>query len=68
MNIIIKEWTRPATSGEGEIFSRLWSAEEPKAILMIAHGMAEHSARYDDFGRYLAGHGWLVCMNDHAGH
>lgn len=68
MNITMQEWTRPAKSGEGEIFSRLWAPEEPRAILMIAHGMAEHSARYDDFARRLAAEGFVVCMNDHAGH
>ncbi len=68
MNILTQEWTRPAQSGEGRIFSRLWAPEEPRAILMIAHGMAEHSARYDAFARHLASQGFVVCMNDHAGH
>jgi alpha-beta hydrolase superfamily lysophospholipase len=30
--------------------------------------MAEHSARYDEFARFLAGHGFAVYMNEHAGH
>lgn len=63
-----KEWTRAATSGKGAIFSRLWAPETPKAVLMIAHGMAEHSARYNEFATFLAEQGWVVCMNDHAGH
>ena len=62
------EWTSPAHSGEGEIFSRLWAHEEPKAVLLLVHGMAEHSARYADFGSFLAQHGFAVFMNDHAGH
>ena len=66
--MVTKEWMRPATSGEGQIFSRLWAADEPKAILLLAHGMAEHSGRYSAFGSYLAQKGWVVCMNDHAGH
>ncbi len=68
MNITTREWTRPASRGEGEVFSRLWAPENPRAILMIAHGMAEHSARYDAFARHLANEGWVVCMNDHIGH
>lgn len=63
-----KEWTRPASSGQGEIFSRLWAGEKPRAILEIAHGMAEHSGRYDAFAAYMAEQGFAVCMNDHAGH
>ncbi len=42
--------------------------EQPKAILGIAHGMAEHSARYASFAEFLTAHGFAVCMNDHAGH
>lgn len=63
-----KEWTRPASSGEGNIASYLWAPEQPTAILMIAHGMAEHSARYDAFANFMAQNGFAVCMNDHAGH
>ena len=68
MQVNKKDWRRPAASGQGEIFSRLWAPEAPKAVLMIAHGMAEHSARYDEFATWLAGQDWAVCMNDHAGH
>lgn len=68
--IQIREWASPASSGEGEILSRLWAADTtpPAAVIQIAHGMAEHSGRYDDFARYLAENGFVVCMNDHAGH
>ncbi|MDR1272820.1 MAG: lysophospholipase [Clostridiales Family XIII bacterium] len=45
-----------------------WKANEPKALLQIAHGMAEHPARYDDFARFLTDHGISVYMNEHAGH
>lgn len=64
----VKEWFRPASSGWGQIFSRSWTEGEPKALLIIAHGMAEHSGRYDHFARFMAEHGFAVYMNDHAGH
>lgn len=38
------------------------------AILQICHGMAEHIDRYDDFARYLASKGVVVCALDHKGH
>ncbi|QUH18451.1 alpha/beta fold hydrolase [Alkaliphilus sp. B6464] len=63
-----KQWMRSASSGDGKIFSRLWVGEEKRAVLQIAHGMAEHSARYDDFACFMAEHGYVICMNDHAGH
>ena len=40
----------------------------PKAVIKIAHGMVEHSARYDDFAKFLNAHGYIVVMNDHRGH
>ena len=42
--------------------------QNPKAVVKIAHGMAEHSARYDDFAQYLNKQGYVVVMNDHRGH
>lgn len=69
MSVTVKEWFRPASSGWGQIFSRSWLGDRPpKAVLLIAHGMAEHSGRYDHFARFMAEHGFAVYMNDHAGH
>lgn len=63
-----KSWYRDNDDGSGSIFSQMWIGENPKALLQIAHGMAEHSERYDDFARFLASNGYVVFMNDHAGH
>lgn len=40
----------------------------PKAVVQIIHGVAEHAARYDSLGRFLADHGILVVGEDHPGH
>lgn len=40
----------------------------PKGLVKIAHGMVEHSARYDDFAKFLNSRGYIVVMNDHRGH
>ena len=40
----------------------------PKAVVQIAHGIAEHVERYDDFAAFLAEHGFAVVANDHLGH
>ncbi|MFI3172767.1 MAG: alpha/beta fold hydrolase [Eubacteriales bacterium] len=63
-----KSWYRQSACGEGEIYSCGYFIENPKAILQIAHGMCEHSGRYDEFARALAEAGYLVCANDHLGH
>lgn len=58
------------TSHDGkEIQLYVWDdVAKPKAVVKIAHGMAEHSARYNDFAEYLNKRGYIVVMNDHRGH
>ena len=41
---------------------------EPAAVLLIAHGVAEHIVRYDPFAQHLAENGIAVYGNDHLGH
>ena len=48
---------------------RRWLPETPpRAIVQIAHGLAEHSQRYQDFALALNGAGFGVYANDHRGH
>lgn len=55
--------------GAGRIFCCKWSPQgEPKAIVQIVHGIAEHIARYDTFANYLTEFGYLVVAEDHMGH
>ncbi|MFO7842063.1 MAG: alpha/beta hydrolase [Fidelibacterota bacterium] len=42
--------------------------EKPLASVQIAHGMAEHAARYEEFAGYLCKNGIAVYANDHRGH
>jgi alpha-beta hydrolase superfamily lysophospholipase len=51
------------------INTNLWlPVTSPKAVIQIAHGMAEHSARYDRFARFLTKEGFAIYANDHRGH
>lgn len=45
-----------------------WQGEEPKAVLVIAHGMGEHALRYTQFAEELVAQGFVVYANDHRGH
>ena len=45
-----------------------WLPEQPKAIVQIIHGMAEHINRYDHFAQFLVEHDFAVVGNNHAGH
>ena len=70
MSIIHTTFSRPSANGEGSLFSQKWvdSAMTQKAVVQIAHGMNEHSGRYDRFARFLAEQGYAVYANDHIGH
>lgn len=69
MKIIRKEYSVPSKSGVADVFARCWMPSEgTKAIIQIAHGMAEHGERYEDFAAYLCGKGFAVLVNDHVGH
>jgi alpha-beta hydrolase superfamily lysophospholipase len=43
-------------------------AGRPRAIVQIAHGMAEHAGRYRRLMQALAAAGYAVYANDHRGH
>ncbi|MEO5852861.1 MAG: alpha/beta hydrolase [Nocardioides sp.] len=41
---------------------------EPRGIVQIAHGIAEHALRYDRLAKSLTAAGYRVHANDHRGH
>jgi len=43
-------------------------ADNARAVLVIAHGMAEHKARYYPFMEFLAANGIASVAEDHRGH
>jgi alpha-beta hydrolase superfamily lysophospholipase len=54
---------------EGQVFYRFWTPErEPRRIVVIVHGYAEHSGRYAHVAETLAAGGAVVCAPDHIGH
>lgn len=59
-----------SSTGVNRIRTLIWAddAITPIGVVQIAHGMAEHIGRYDDFARMLASNGFVVCGNDHLGH
>lgn len=60
----------PFVSHDGRTIEMyVWDQVElPKGVVKIAHGMVEHSARYNDFALFLNSNGFIVVMNDHRGH
>src|SRR6476620_11999753 len=52
-----------------DVFVNRWLPDGPaKAVVQIAHGLAEHSSRYARFAQRLTDHGYAVYGSDHRGH
>jgi len=51
------------------LYYQCWLPDrEPGAILVVAHGMAEHSGRYVNLANYFVPKGYAVYGLDHRGH
>jgi acylglycerol lipase len=54
---------------EASIYFQCWLPEsEPKAVLLIVHGLAEHSGRYMNIVNHFVPLGYAVYGMDHLGH
>lgn len=59
----------PSTDGSTTVHGIIWwPQEDPRGIVQLVHGMAEHIMRYDSFARYLNEQGFVACGHDHVGH
>lgn len=50
------------------LFTQIWIPQSPRALVILSHGYAEHSGRYQHVASYLAEHGFAVYALDHRGH
>jgi alpha-beta hydrolase superfamily lysophospholipase len=64
-----EEWTLPGHRGV-ELFARTWlpAGDVPRDVIVIAHGYAEHGARYGNLVDRLVPLGYAVHTVDHRGH
>jgi len=51
-----------------ELFYQKWIADEVRGVVVIAHGLGEHSNRYQNLLDQLAGKGLSFYALDHRGH
>lgn len=64
-----EEFYYGSADGISRIHAVVWKPEgEPLMAIQIVHGMQEFIDRYDEFARFLAEKGYLVCGEDHLGH
>lgn len=51
------------------IFTRVWRPDtQPRGVVILVHGLGEHSGRYEDLAACFAQRGWAVAALDHNGH
>lgn len=55
--------------GNSELYYQVWRPTAvPKATLVIAHGLGEHSGRYQNIVQALLPQGYVIYALDHRGH
>ena len=66
---VFEDFYFDSSTGKNRIHARKCTPDgAPRAVIQIAHGVAEHINRYDDFMSFLAENGFVVAGNDHLGH
>ena len=62
----------PTAHAEGTLPSgqywQAWTAADPSGVVVLVHGVHEHSGRYSHVARWLAAAGYAVYAVDHPGH
>ncbi len=51
-----------------ELYYRELQPEKKKGVLVVLHGLAEHSGRYRFLWEYFLGRGWAIYLMDQRGH
>ena len=57
-----------ATPAGQALFRRSWLIDSPERVLLLVHGFAEHSGRYEHVGAWFAARGCAVHAYDQRGH
>lgn len=62
--------TQTITTPDGlALFSQAWLPDDaPRAVVLLVHGVGEHSDRYQHVAAHLVGRGYAVYAIDHRGH
>ena len=51
-----------------QLFCTRYENKNPKAVIIIVHGMQEHSGRYVELAQFLSDNGFVVITSDSRGH
>lgn len=56
------------TKDNVELFTQSWKTADPKAVVVLTHGLGEHSGRYPHVGKALNNAGYSLYAYDLRGH
>ena len=60
---------RMVTTSDGlQLFCQSWTPESTRGVIVLVHGLAEHSGRYASTAEFLARSGWAVYACDLRSH
>jgi acylglycerol lipase len=65
---VIQASGRLSGAGGRQIFWQSWSPQTARGVVVIVHGLGEHSERYAHVARRLAAEGFAAHALDHRGH
>ncbi len=51
-----------------QLYQQSWLIDDPKAVILIVHGLGEHSSRYAHVAAHFNANGYAVYSYDHKGH
>ena len=59
---------RVKTADELDLVWQSWTPVSPRGVIVIIHGLAEHSGRYRETAQFLSANGWAVFACDLRAH
>jgi alpha-beta hydrolase superfamily lysophospholipase len=63
------EVSHSAARGSSRLYRQTWLPDaEPRALVLLIHGLGEHSSRYTHVAKHLTQRGYAVFTIDHYGH
>lgn len=68
LNQVLHDSGRITTADDVELFWQSWCVDQPTGVIVLLHGLAEHSGRYTETAEFFAQHGWAIYACDLRGH
>lgn len=70
MSYILSKINFESSDGKNTVSGRIYIPKERdiRGVVQLAHGMTDHTARYEELAEYLTSNGYVFAGNDHLGH